>query len=90
MALTGCAGLFIERLISNATGVPARATPAAQSPHRFKKRRDETIGEQRRGTASLRAPPGRRLTVEGFVVSGLLGMLLAQLVGRPDQPIRAQ
>ena len=52
-------------------------------PHRFKKRRDETIGEWRRGTASLRAPPGRRLAVEGFVVSGLLGMLLAQLVSPP-------
>jgi len=52
-------------------------------PHRFKKRRDETIGEWRRGTASLRAPPDRRLAVEKFVVSGLLGMLLAQLVGPP-------
>ena len=52
-------------------------------PHRFKKRRDETIGEWRRGTASLRAPPDRRLAVEGFVVSGLLGMLLAQRVGPP-------
>ena len=54
-----------------------------RNPHRFRKRRDETIGEWRRGTASLRAPPGRRLTVEGFVVSGLLGMLLAQLVSPP-------
>jgi hypothetical protein len=53
--LSAPAGLFIERLISNATGVPARAMPAAQSPHRFKKRRDEweTISEWRRRTASL-------------------------------------
>jgi hypothetical protein len=46
MALTDCAGFFIERLTDNATGVPA-------IPHRFKKRRDETVGEWRRGTASL-------------------------------------
>ena len=55
LRLSAPAGLFIERLISNATGVPARAMPAAQSPHRFKKRRDEweTISEWRRRTASL-------------------------------------
>src|SRR6516165_1227639 len=38
---------------------------------------------RRSSAASSRAPPGRRLAVEGFVVSGLLGMLLAQLVGPP-------
>ena len=66
--------------------------PPRAIPHRQGAMTGQIIGEWRRRTASL--PRSFRQTIRRLRASllclGLLGMLLANLVGFPGQPIRAQ